>query len=166
MFRCLWETSIVILEAIIDSGELDKEALGWDVYGLASGHMSDIKCEKHRKLVAALKYRLRAALLALPSLERRARNEYEILEPLRVGGLAKARIELHKCTVLLLERFRQEERHRIRWRHTVAVVDTWLRMLGYASVAKQTAGDKKCATTFPFPTVDSLSDATDTCAQS
>jgi hypothetical protein len=47
-----------------------------------------------------------------------------------VEVLAKANRQVHICASLVLQRFRQEGWHRIRWWHGVKVAERWVQRLG------------------------------------
>lgn len=148
----LWETTITVLEEILDGGKLDQETYGWGIYGLASGHQEPpTRAAANRKPVSSFKYRLQAALSALPSLNRSSRNEYVLNERTGVERLVKARKEVHLCTVLLLMRFRQDQWRCIRWWHAIAVAERWLRSLGSHDVEAPGGGEEDNSVSFRFP---------------
>jgi hypothetical protein len=135
LFINLWETIITVLEEILARGSLPQEAFGWGIFGLSPGYMhapgNDLNAEN---LFEKHKYRLRAALLALPSMDGRRRSEYIVSEKTNITTLVKARRECHTIAHLLLHRFRQEQWRRVRWFHVVSVAERWIGAFGLMPV--------------------------------
>jgi hypothetical protein len=127
LFIHLWETTVAVLEEILARGSLPQEAFGWGIFGLSSGYMhapaNDVDAEN---LFEKYKYRLRAALLALPSMDGRRKSEYVVSEKTKITTLVKARRECHTIAHLLLHQFRQEQWRRVRWLHMVSVAEWWI----------------------------------------
>lgn len=151
MFTNLWNVTIALLEDIAHRKYLNPEALGWGAFGIASGYMSSAKPEVPRKSVALYKDRLHAALLMLPSIHRRNRGEYDPCGRISIDVLVTARKEVHMCTTLLLQRFKEEDWQRVRWWHVVSVTDRWLRSLGYVEIAEDNRQEKETWEAFCFP---------------
>ncbi|KAF1845063.1 uncharacterized protein K460DRAFT_102550 [Cucurbitaria berberidis CBS 394.84] len=133
LFKHLWETTITILEKLLDGGELDQESFGWGIYGLASGYMQPpannvATCN----LFSLHKHRLYVALASLPSMDSfaRQRNKYVVSEKTNIQSLVKARREVHICGNLLLQQFRQESWRCVRWWHAIAIAERWTELLG------------------------------------
>lgn len=133
LFTHLWETTITLLEQLLETEDLDQESFAWGIFGLASGYMHPpASTLAPCNLVSQHKNRLHAALTSLPSMDSSARNrnEYMVSESTKIRVLVKARKEIHLCANLLLLQFREEDWRRVRWWHTIAVAERWIGRLG------------------------------------
>jgi hypothetical protein len=141
IFKHLWDTTLVLLEEILATGDLDHESFGWGIYGLCAGYMYP-PSEALYEVFEEHKHRLHEALLALPTMSspRRKREELYVEGEGKVEVLAKANRQVHICASLVLQRFRQEGWHRIRWWHGVKVADTWIVKLGLSNEKEQVDG--------------------------
>ena len=131
VFKYLWDTTVDVLEEVLATGDLDHESFGWGVLGLCAGYMYP-PSEASYEMFEEHKHRLHEALLALPTIDspRRKREELFVKGEGRVEVLAKANRQVHICASLVLQRFRQEGWHRIRWWHGVKVAERWVQRLG------------------------------------
>ncbi|KAJ4324296.1 hypothetical protein N0V94_001354 [Neodidymelliopsis sp. IMI 364377] len=143
IFKHLWDTTVVLLEEILATGDLDHESFGWGIYGLCAGYMYP-PSEALYEVFEEHKHRLHEALLALPttSSPRRKREELYVQGEGKVEVLAKANRQVHICASLVLQRFRQEGWHRIRWWHGVKVAETWIVKLGLGDEEEEGDGTK------------------------
>lgn len=83
------------------------------------------------------KHRLHEALLATPNMDSpRRRKELVVEGEGTVEILAKAHRQVHICANLVLQRFRQEGWHRIRWWHGIQVAEIWIERLRLADEMK------------------------------
>lgn len=125
-FKILWDTAIVVLEDIIQSGDLDHESFGWGILGLCAGYMPGHWSED--SLFLAHKMRLHDALKQLPSMDSPGFKRDVVTANVgeKIWMLAKANREVHICANLLLQQFRREEWKRIRWYHAIAVAQRWM----------------------------------------
>jgi hypothetical protein len=137
LFICLWETTIRVLERILARGSLPQESFGWGIFALSSGYMHPpaSSSASYNNLVAQNifnyhKYRLRAALLSLPSMDGQRRSEYVVSEKKKLDALIKARRQIHTCGHILLDEFRKGGWRRVRWLHAVEVCEKWVRAFG------------------------------------
>ncbi|KAH7082961.1 hypothetical protein BKA63DRAFT_486375 [Paraphoma chrysanthemicola] len=130
VFKCLWDTTVDMLESLIRNGDLNHETFGWGILGLGAGYIGHASW-KEDSLFLAHKTRLHDALVQMPSMDAPVRRErLSLSSGGHVGVLAKANREIHVCDNLLLQRFQREEWKRIRWYHGVAVVQKWIAHLG------------------------------------
>ena len=129
IFKHLWDTTVDVLEEVLATGDLDHESFGWGILGLCAGYMYP-SSEASYELFEEHKHRLHEALLALPTIDSLRRREELVVEgEERVEVLAKANRQVHICASLVLQRFRQEGWHRIRWWHGVKVAEKWVQKL-------------------------------------
>lgn len=133
VFKHLWDTTVVLLEEVLTTGNLDHESFGWGIFGLCAGYMYP-PSEASYEVFEEHKHRLHEALLALPKTDspRHERAELVVKGDEKVEVLARANRQVHICASLVLQRFRQEDWHRVRWWHGVKVADRWVGMLGMA----------------------------------
>lgn len=129
-FKHLWDTTVELLEMALATGDLDHESFGWGIWALCAGYMYP-PSEAAYEMFEEHKHRLHEALLALPAIDSpmRQREELAVSGESRVEVLAKANRQVHICASLILQRFRQEGWHRIRWWHGVKVADRWIAKL-------------------------------------
>lgn len=78
IFEALSHTTIEILEQILNSGYLDHETLGWGVYGLSAGYITNAS-RREAKLVLSYKKRLHDALCKMPSMDAKVRKGSTVL---------------------------------------------------------------------------------------
>jgi hypothetical protein len=126
IFQHLWNTTISVLELVLETGELHHEMLGWGVIGLCAGYVGHAHWRED-SLFLSLKTRLQDALKKMPSMEpthRRIKDGVANAGGM-VGYLAKANREIYVCANLLLQQFRREEWQQIRWYHAAAVAQRW-----------------------------------------
>ncbi len=131
IFKHLWETTVELLEGVLVTGDLDHESFGWGIWGLCAGYMYP-PSEASYEVFEEHKHRLHEALLALPSLDSPRRRDQELVVSGegKIEMLANVNRQVHICASLVLQRFRQEGWHRIRWWHGVKVADRWIAKLG------------------------------------
>lgn len=130
IFKHLWDATVLLLEEVLATGDLDHESFGWGIFGLCGGYMYP-PSEASYEMFEEHKQRLHEALLALPTIDspRRTREEVIVMGEGSVEILAKANRQVHICASLVLQRFRQEGWHRIRWWHGVKVAERWVERL-------------------------------------
>ncbi|KAH7384568.1 hypothetical protein BKA66DRAFT_394671, partial [Pyrenochaeta sp. MPI-SDFR-AT-0127] len=129
LFKSLWEATVNTLTELIESGDLDPEAFGWGIMGLSSGYIGQ------DSLFLSYKTRLQNALQFLPSMDNPARKWSEYRNQMKLAAtkiqvLVTIRGEVHFCSIMLLQRFKQEDWRRIRWYHGIAVAERWAGSLG------------------------------------
>lgn len=131
IFKHLWDTTVDLLEEVLATGDLDHESFGWGIFGLCAGYIYP-PSEAFYETFEEHKHRLHEALLALPTMDSpsRRRDEFLVKGEGRVEVLAQANRQVHICASLVLQRFRQEGWHRIRWWHGVQVAERWVGRLG------------------------------------
>jgi hypothetical protein len=129
-FERLSETTIQVLEMLLNTDDIDYIIMGWGVYGLSAGYMGQASREDSPFL--SYKSRLHDALQKMPTMTSTSRKEIDNVAS--CGGkpqvLAKANREIHICANLMIQQFRREEWTRIRWYHMIAVAQRWLDHLG------------------------------------
>ncbi|KAJ8115519.1 hypothetical protein OPT61_g2842 [Boeremia exigua] len=137
IFKHLWDTTVELLEDILATGDLDHESFGWGIWGLCAGYMYP-PSEVSYEVFEEHKHRLHEALLALPAIDspRRRNEELVVSGEGRIELLVNANRQVHICASLVLQRFRQEGWHRIRWWHGVKVADRWISKLGLRDEGK------------------------------
>lgn len=142
IFKHLWDTTIELLEGVLATGDLDHESFGWGIWGLCAGYLYP-PSEALYEVFEEHKHRLHEALLALPAIDapNRKREALIVSGERRVEVLAKANRQVHICASLVLQRFRQEGWHRIRWWHGIKVADRWLTKLGLEDGAEFVNGN-------------------------
>ncbi|CAE6996022.1 hypothetical protein CFE70_000220 [Pyrenophora teres f. teres 0-1] len=130
-FNDLWNTTITVLEEILDHGSLPQEPFGWGVFALSTGYLHSRHTNiAYRDVFSNHKYRLRSALERMPSLDRKRRNAYVISERPSMEALVKARREIHTVGHILLSKFRQDGWKRVRWYHAITVTERWIQAFG------------------------------------
>jgi hypothetical protein len=131
VFENLWNTTISVLETVLESGDLHHEIFGWGVIGLCAGYIGHSHWREDSPFLS-LKTRLHDALKKMPSMDSTYRKTKDGVASAggMVGYLAKTNREIHVCANLLLQQFRREEWKRIRWYHAVAVAQKWIENLG------------------------------------
>ncbi|KAH6633240.1 hypothetical protein C7974DRAFT_168025 [Boeremia exigua] len=137
VFKHLWDTTVELLEEVLATGDLDHESFGWGIWALCAGYVYP-HSETSYEMFEEHKHRLHEALLALPALDspRRKREELVVPGEGKVEVLAKANRQVHICASLVLQRYRQEGWHRIRWWHGIKVADRWIARLGMGNEAE------------------------------
>lgn len=140
VFKHLWDATVDVLEEVLSTGDLDHESFGWGIWGLCAGYMCP-PSEASYEVFIEQKHRLHEALLALPTKAASTqRNSEGVKGEGRVEFLAKANRQAHICASLVLQRFRQEGWHRIRWWHGVKVAERWIARLGLTEGTKLAGG--------------------------
>lgn len=143
IFKHLWDTTIDILEGVLATGDLDHESFGWGIWGLCAGYMYP-PSEASYEVFEEHKHRLHEALLALPTMDSTRRKKTELGKGEgRVELLAKANRQVHICASLVLQRFRQEGWHRIRWWHGMKVAERWVARLDLADDGELADGQEE-----------------------
>lgn len=131
LFKRLWDVTIKTMEQVLEEGDLDLEVRAWGIIGLAAGYRDSLKTPTDTmERFTAYKDRLRAALKCLTSLASPHTGHLSGVSPdQRAYLLVKARRELHICSNLLLQHFKDEGWANVRWYHGVAVAERWVRNL-------------------------------------
>ncbi len=142
LIQRLWPTTLAALDYLLGTGNLDSEALGWGVFGLASGYIGSSD-----PLFLSRKTRLHNALRLLPSMDQPGEKwkEYRAEMSRAVGKvhvLANVRAEIHVCATMLLQGFRREEWRTVRWYQAVMVVERWIGHLGLGERKEDGAGEE------------------------
>ncbi|KAH7135415.1 hypothetical protein B0J11DRAFT_576001 [Dendryphion nanum] len=131
IFTALWSTTIALLDIILNSHALTLEDFGWGMYGLVAGAMYPASSDE---LFQSHKQRLHAALLSLPSLNRkpgeRAPGAVKTTPAGRVHTLSTANRSVHICATMLVQGMRRDGWRVLRWGHGVKVVEAWVKTLG------------------------------------
>jgi hypothetical protein len=132
IFEQLWNTTLLILELVTESSDLDHETFGWGLYGLCAGYIHHTSWRTDSAFLS-LKTRLYNALRKMPSMNSIHRKQHGSTTNTigQVSVLAKANREIHICANLLLQQFRSEQWRRIRWYHGVAVAQRWIENLSW-----------------------------------
>jgi hypothetical protein len=116
--RMLGETTISILEQLLDLGELAVEPLSWGILALSSGYISSdplFSSHKERLCTAIESFTRRGFVIKTPS-----------------GCILKrsaAIRQVHCCATMLLQIMRRDW-SRLRWYHGVQVAKRWIDHLG------------------------------------
>lgn len=144
VFKHLWETTVELLEVILATGDLDHESFGWGIWGLCAGYVYP-PSEASYEIFEGHKNRLHEALVALPAIESSTRKmeQISVSGDKRIEVLAKANRQVHICASLVLQRFRQEGWHRIRWWHGIKIADKWAARLGLEDEMELLDGKKE-----------------------
>lgn len=135
-FQRLWETTIAVLESLLDASTLDYVTMGWGIYGLSTGYIGHASWREDSPFLS-FKLRLHTALRKMPTMNSTIRKEIDSVACCggKVEVLAKANREIHICANLLLQQFRREKWERIRWYHAIAVAQRWIEHLGLKAKA-------------------------------
>ncbi|PVH90581.1 hypothetical protein DM02DRAFT_484975, partial [Periconia macrospinosa] len=128
VFNMLWETTISVMERLLNLGELATEPFGWGIFGLSSGYISP------DPLFSSHKQRLYAALASLQTLHSQPSSftdqDFAITTSTgHIFTLSTANHQVHICATMLLQTM-QRDWGRVRWYHEVQVVKWWLAHLG------------------------------------
>ncbi|KAJ4989718.1 hypothetical protein SVAN01_04748 [Stagonosporopsis vannaccii] len=142
VFKHLWDTTVELLEGVLATGDLDHESFGWGIWGLCAGYLYP-PSEASYEVFEEHKHRLHEALLALPTVDSpmRKREGLVVSGENRVEVLANANRQVHICASLVLQRFRQEGWHRIRWWHGIKIAERWMTKLGLEDATRLDDGE-------------------------
>jgi hypothetical protein len=127
VFRALWETTVQLLERMLDSGSLRYETFGWGIFGLSAGYLSS------DSFFSGMKERLGDALRTLPRIsthagERLEAEHHRLRSRSRHGrllSLTRANRDIHICATMLLQSIRSDW-NRVRWYHGIKVCEQWM----------------------------------------
>jgi hypothetical protein len=140
IFKHLWDTTIDVLEEVLATGDLDHESFGWGIWGMCAGYIYP-PSEASYEVFEEQKNRLHGALLELPTMDAVGQKKTEVVNDEGMPGLlVKANRQVHICANLVLQRFRKEGWHRIRWWHGVKVAERWVARLDLADDGKLASG--------------------------
>ncbi|KAF2449503.1 hypothetical protein P171DRAFT_404797 [Karstenula rhodostoma CBS 690.94] len=139
LFKLLWNTAIDVIEKVLGDSNLDLEVYAWGIVGLAAGYMHpETTSLADKEKVAAYQFRLQAALKSLPSLTSPHNDRASGVSPeQRAYMLTKARREVHVCSNLLLQQFRNDGWTGIKWYHGLAVAERWIGNPTFARVVTE-----------------------------
>ncbi|KAH9861191.1 hypothetical protein IAQ61_010928 [Plenodomus lingam] len=144
----LWMSTLAVLEELLETNKLDIETVSWGIVGLCAGYMVKVQDQDFQ----SYKTRLSNALRLMPSLDWPGQGSqwdsyrgYMSSTGTTVRVLATARSEIHACTIMLLQRFANEEWKKIRWYHGIAVAERWIGALRGCEMENYKVEDNKSA---------------------
>jgi len=135
VFSMLGETTIIILERLLNLGELAVKPFGWGIYGLSSGYVSS------DPLFNSYKQQLYVAVDSLSTLCSKSdsssgRNFIKKGQTGHIFALSIANRQVHLSATMLLQIMRKDW-GRLRWYHGIQVARHWIDYLGIEEFKKE-----------------------------
>lgn len=124
VFKLLWETTISVLERLLDSGELATEPFGWGIFGLSSG------CISPNPLFSTHRKHLYAGLASIKMLHSHPNcsTDQESAQKTLSGHVFTLSTANHQVRIYakVLSQEMGRDWGRVRWYHEVQVARRWL----------------------------------------